>query len=433
MAEFTARMPAAPAQAADTLSVAETRPVPPARVPTRRLRGRISTRFLMVATDGDSLAGPTRVVQPALDLRAEGPVLPCADVAVDVRSRLTSRTDNSVKTTESAARVYRAALTTHDVTGHYRMTVGRQASSALSTVSIFDGALVEFDGEQRYGGLFGGVQPEPTRLGLSGAISQYGAFAGLRQRAGSERRWNVTMGGISSWEAGQPNREFLFAQSSYLAGGFAAFWLQEADVNRGWRRAPGDPGFSPTSTFLSVRAPVGRRVIVSGGYDGRRNVRLYRDRETPETQFDDRFRQGGWVGASVEPQRHVRVSADLRQNWGEVDPSTSWSAGVELLRLPWVQSTVRGRAAAYRGDLTQSRLLAFGLGATPFGSLHLETSGGQRQTTDHLSGIEELDYWQDLTLDLSVGRRCYLSANSERDHGDSGGLWQHTLGLSWRF
>ena len=74
------------------------------------------------------------------------------------------------------------------------------------------------------------------------------------------------------------------------------YGIQEVDYYRAWKQAIGEPAWSPTGTFATARYEVTRAVSLNAGYDSRRNVRLYRDAVTPETAFDDAFRQGVWGG-----------------------------------------------------------------------------------------------------------------------------------------
>lgn len=410
----------------------------PAAAPRRaagaaRVRGRIGGRWLDVRSVRDG-ASATSFNQPSLDVRLDATRFAgIADFSLDARGRRTVFRSEGTQTTDAFTRVYRATLRLHDEGDHLRLTLGRQTSSALTTISLFDGALAEWDGSSVAFGAFGGSQPEPMRLGFSADIVEYGVYAGVHQPPLSGRRWFVNLGGVTSTQAGQPNRDFLFTQSGWISRGLAASFTQELDVNRGWKRTAGEPATTFTNTFASARVPLARWSAVQAGYDNRRNVRLYRDRLTPETEFDDRYRQGAWLGGSLEPLRILRFSGDVRRSDAAGDRADSWSLSGELWRISRFAATLRARVSRYQGTLVDSRLTSFGLALDPVASTHFELNGGIRQTGNPALTVMDHERWEEIAIDASLAGRWYLSGSIEHDHGDAGATWQHTAGISWRF
>ena len=128
-----------------------------------RTRGRVGARWLSVDAGA---AGSYR--QPGLELRLDsrdafgGHV----DAALDVRGRRTLRTTASGNVTEQLSRVYRASTTIRDADDHRRLTLGRQTSPTLASVSLFDGALLEWASPTRTIGVFTG------RLGGRSSMTQ---------------------------------------------------------------------------------------------------------------------------------------------------------------------------------------------------------------------------------------------------------------------
>jgi hypothetical protein len=410
--------------AADSGAVVVRRPPP--------LRGRIGAQYL--STSGT--AGTT-FSQPALDLRIDGTNVAGTqvDLAADVRGRRSSWTGAGGQTsTDRQARVYRSTLSMHDASGRRRLTVGRQSAAALSPVSLFDGALAEIGGERWSAGAFSGAQPWPATLQPSRAIVEYGGFMGLRRRDGARRRWQVDLGGVSSYQLGQPNRDFIFTQGLYQDSRFTVSGTQEADIARGWKRALGEPSFALTSSFATARLQVTRRLAWRAGFDNRRNVRLYRDRLTPESDFDDRYRIGAWSGASLDAWRHLRLDGDYRTRGGAPrDRSHTWSGSAEAYRVgPW-NPRMRMRISQYRSDATTSDLVSLGLALEPWGGVRVEATGGTRSTTDVASGLDERVRWQDVDLDVALLRRWYLNGSWEQDRGGLESTRQGSVGLSWRF
>ena len=279
----------------DSIRTAAVLPMPRGRAAVRnaRWRGRVGGRWLSVQTDGGS-----RYQQPGLELRMDGrdALAGHADVALDIRGRRTISTGLNGTQTDQFSRVYRASTTFRDHNGHRRLTLGRQTSPTLASISLFDGALLEWGNDRRTFGAFTGTQPDPVRFRWSGELVEGGVFAEWHQAPLAVRRWSLSTGGVTSRSGGDLNRDFLFAQGWWFSRGGSASLAQEVDVNSGWKRSAGEPPLSWTSTFATVRVPVTQQFALQSGYDNRRNVRLWRDRETPETDFDDRYRQGAWAG-----------------------------------------------------------------------------------------------------------------------------------------
>jgi hypothetical protein len=330
---------------------------------------------------------------------------------------------------EQYSRVYRASAMVRDADGRRRLTLGRQMSPSLSPVSLFDGALAEWSGA-RYGfGLFGGTQPDPIRYGWSGDVVEAGGFAEIHQAPFAAERWSLSAGAVSSSHGGEPNRDFMFLQGWWASRSATASLIQEVDLNRGWKRSAGEPPITWTNTFATLRVPFGRRAVLHTGYDNRRNVRLWRDRETPETEFDDRHRQGAWAGASMSWTERINSGVEYRAGSDE-QRSDTWSLTGELRRITRGHGLVRGRWSSFTSALTASTLWSVSTGFDPGARSHMECSFGLRGTRDRLSGFETEDRWAGVDLDLAIGRRLYANGSLEHLSGAGGVTRQVQVGLS---
>jgi hypothetical protein len=206
-------------------------------------------------------------------------------------------------------------------------------------------------------------------------------------------------------------------------------------VNYGWKTAAGDPAIMPSSTFISGRTQLSRALVLDTGYDNRRNVRLYRDRDTPATEFDDRIRQGVWAGMSARAGGHVTLGGNVRLHGDGSDAGRghSWSVNGDVVRLvPWGARTGI-RWSRFSGDRMDSRLLGVALGFAPKRTLGVELSGGRRITADLITASEEQELWESADIDLSLGHRLLMTMGLEHIHGTIDRRFEEQVGLSWQF
>jgi hypothetical protein len=420
----------AAAARADSVRDAAVLAPPGARAAARdaSLRGRLGVRWLGVESDG-----ARRTSQPAMEARfdARDGLGGHLDVVMDVRGRRTLRTHDGGRWLEQYSRVYRAAASVRDAAARRRLTLGRQSSPTLASVSLFDGALAEWNGTRHGLGAFAGTQPDPLRFGWSDEIVEAGAFAEVHQAPLARDRWSLAAGAVSSWHGRQVDRDFMFLQGWWFARGASASLAQELDLNRGWKRAAGEPPLSWTSTFAAVRVPAGRRVTLHSGFDNRRSVRLWRDRETPETEFDDRYRQGAWLGAQVDWTDLLTNAVEVRTGSGG-ERTDAWSASGELHRATRWRALLRVRVASFTAQQTESGLWSLAAGFDPESRSHVEVSHGSRWTRDRVSGFGDTERWTGVDVDFALGQRWYATGGFERLTAPSGSTRQVQAGLSVR-
>jgi hypothetical protein len=420
--------PAAPADlgaAIDSVTPVETRP---AGTAARRVRGRIGARFLGVHS-----AGNDDLSQPGADLRLDAMNLAGgrADLAADVRTHR-ARFGHAAGPPTSHSRVYRLSASIHDPPGRTRLTLGRQSASTLANISLFDGALAQYAAAGWRAGVFAGSQPDPVTLGFSTRVVEGGGFVELHQSAPSSRRWSVAVGGVTSYEGGQVSRDFVFVQGGIIDDRVALAVTQELDVNTGWKLDAGEPAIAPTSTYVSAQARLRRSLAVRAGYDNRRAVRLHRDRLTPETEFDDSYRQGAWTGVSLELGAHARLDGEARLHRRPGDDGHAFTLAAEGRRLTRLHAAPRLRVSTFESNQTRSRIQAIGLAVDPTAWSHVDVSGGTRFTSDD-GGPEERTPWQSMDLELALPGRWFLSVSTEWTHDPAGDSRQDFALLSLSF
>lgn len=404
------------------------RPGAAARRGARPVRGRVGLGLLTVPPAG----GGPGYTQPSMTLRLDGSAASGAplDFSVDVRGHRTYRAGSEGGT----ARVYRLSTAIRDEAATRRLSVGRQALPVSSSASLIDGVLAQLDGKRVSAGLFSGLEPAPSGYDFSTEIVQSGSFLQCRNAPGVVARWSATVGFVDSRHGGAVNRDFAFAQGYYFNRRLMLNISQELDLNPAWKRAMGEPSVSLTSTFATARAQLTPQIVVNGGFDNRRNVRLLRDRETPETDFDDRYRQGGWLGGSVDPVRNLRLGATARvRSGGATAAAWTYSGSMEAFRLTSLQGIVRIRTTRVTSGIEDGWLHSLGLEATLGAGVRAGATMGTQRFTEIQSGGRRLVDWQTLNVDLGLARRWYLLLSAEHNRDDAGSRVQSYSSLNWMF
>ena len=399
------------------------------------IRGRLGARFLTVNDQDGAGAGFS---QPALDMRLVGKQLDGGPVSVqvDARARRTYRTRTNGDTDQQGrTRVYRLSASYRMPGPPLLLSLGRQVSPDLASVSLFDGILAEYT-PGRWGlGAFAGTQPEASSWGFSPDIVETGAFARYRNASRAAVRWTVTTGTVLSRENGVLDREYLFLRAQMMSPRFFGHLAQEVDVNRAWKQDAGEPLFTATSTYASLRFRVAGALELDGGYDNRRNVRLYRDQDTPETEFDDSYRRGVQLGLTVRPGDRLRLSLGGRTYGGGMSGDTeSATLTARVLRLTPLAVDVTSRHTLYTGPLAEGWLHVLSTGAPLGRTRRAEVHVGRRSETRFAGGETSAStMWFGADLDLGLAARWYLLLSVESTRGDLEGNDQVYTSLTYRF
>jgi hypothetical protein len=308
-------------------------------------------------------------------------------------------------------------------------------SPFLASVGLFDGVLGELNRASWSGGIFAGTQPEPLQLGWSGSVFQFGAFAGRHNRPGALMRWAFTVGASASYQEGRANRQFVFLQSSVMTSRLNAFVSQEIDYYSSWKRVDGENALSPTSTFALLRFRVTPRITLEGGFDNRRNVRLYRDVTNPAVAFDDAYRQGAWAGVWLEPTRRIRLGFDARASSGGAGGhADAYTVSFNADRLAGLAAALRTRSTRYTNPSLSGWLHAATISLVPSSTVRLELNGGVRNERDPMVDPSRVSLsWMGADLDVTLNRAWYLLLSATRQRGGVDAYDEIFAGLSLRF
>jgi hypothetical protein len=391
----------------------------------RPIRGHVGVRFLSIAQP-NAVAAST-VTQPSADFYVQATRIGGTPLGfvIDGRGRRTigAQSPNPI---DERTLVYQASIALDHEASGARVSVGRQYSAALSSVSLFDGVTMELNRSWWSAGGFGGMQPDVATMGYSSEIREAGGYLQVHSEPDGSAPWSVTTGAVSSRDLGQINREYAFTQVAATTGVVSLYATQEVDINRGWKLAAGESQLSPTSTFATVLVRLADGFSLQGGVDNRRNVRLYRDYISPETEFDDAFRQGVWAGASAVFLQRIRIGGDARMSRGGVAGDASYYTGsFGLGPMTAFGLETHLRSTSYRADRAAGWLNALSVGAQPFELARVEVNGGWR--TQHLvdtttSGATTSPIillpnaqWIGASVDVSLGRSWYVLFSGTRD------------------
>jgi hypothetical protein len=446
---------ATPAAAEAAAAAAAARPKPPRRLSGPGLHGRIGARYLRATTRSEipgQTTGSSGFSQPSLDLRLDGRTLWSTPlgIAVDLRTRqTTSSSSGRPNQVDGHTRVYQAALLWNAPGAGFRMVAGRQYLSAVSWISLFDGALLEVGSRHVTLGGFGGVEPDQINLGVSTQIQDYGGYIQFHGQS-ARSQWSMTTGAVGSYFTGaSTNREFGFLQAAFSTPVMSFYGLQEIDYYRSAKVALGEKPISFTNVFVNGSLRPARWLSLTGSYDGRRNVRLYRDAVNPATQFDDSFRQGYGGGLQLMGHR-IRAFGEWRKSTGGAagGDATSYTGTLGLDRLTPLRLGFVGRATFYTNANpalsgqpalrnTTGQLYTINLGFEMFRVMHAGLNGGLRREDNPHYPSKNQSTWYGIDMDAALARAWFLSGSAlrQRDPLNPGNSTTTQLyaGVTWRF
>ena len=397
------------------------------------LRGAVSLRYLGLS---DHSGAGEQYSQPALNFRVTGNRVggSVLSMHVDVRTRRTyrTRTDGS-SSTDNRNRVYRLQLAA-DVAPQVFVAAGRQVSPDLATVSVFDGVRAEYRRATWRAGAFVGTQPDMETYGYDTGTFEFGGFATLSSAPRALMKWAGTGGFVSSSVDGVPNRDFLFFRGRLSSPRVSGYIAQEIDINTGWKAEAGENTISPTSTVFTAQYRL-EPVTLRLGFDNRRNIRLVRDLETPETDFDDTYRLGWSANGDWRVNPWAQVGLAYRTYDGTSDgTSNSLTGRFRLIRLtPWGLA-FRGRTTRYRSPSTDGWLYSLGGSGSLLRRHQLELRAGVRdEDRTEIETVHEVTRWYGTSLDMNIGRGWFVHVSYEVTRGTRENNDQTYTSVSYRF
>jgi hypothetical protein len=399
------------------------------------MRGRAGVRYL---TTLDQTGFGADFAQPSLDLLltgnrvAGGPF----SFAIDTRARRTYRTHaDGTHTDDGRTRVYRLNATHQAAGSPLRVSLGRQVSPDLASVSLFDGALAEYASAAVAFGLFGGTQPDPESYGTSTHVMEYGSYARVQSLQGAPLRWSATGGGIRSLVNGARDRDYVFLRGQIMNSRVYGHVSQEIDIDE-WRASQADRRiFSLTSTYAGFRWRATEWLSLDTGFDNRRSVRLYQDRETPETEFDYSYRQGVRGGATLQFRNRFTLGTSAQTNrGGSGGSSDSYTITSRAVRVTPLSIDLASRHTRFTAPLTEGWLHSASAAAPIGPRRRVEFEGGRRQETRSFGeAISVATTWYGVNADVGLWSGWYFLLSVTSTRGDTEKNDQIYSSLSYRF
>lgn len=428
----------------------------PRRLSGQGLHGRIGSRYLRATTSTISAGQPTGsngFNQPSLDARLYGLAIGGTPlgVAIDLRARQTTTSSAGGTNVDGHTRAYQAVLFWNAPDAKFRMAAGRQYLMYISSIGLFDGGLVELNGQHLSFGAFAGWEPDAATLQFSNSVHDYGAYLTLHNAPGGMTSSAFTLGAVGSYEGSTERREWGIAQANVSNRYVSLYLLQEVDYYRPWKlEGPNaeSSAVSFTSQFANVSARPTPWLSINATYDKRRNVRLIRDFTNPETNFDDAYREG-YGGGLQYSGRHFYLGGDWRRSTGAtVLGANSYTAtfganrvaplGLGFsVRATWYQNQNDSSAINPGSVQTSGHLYSGHVNFDPTNAVHVDLNGGVRQEDNPAFAELQKSTWYGVDLDVALARQWYLNLSGlrQKDPANPGTsqLTQIYSGLTWRF
>jgi len=428
----------------------------PRRLSGQGLHGRIGSRYLRATTSTVAAGQPTGsngFNQPSLDARLYGLAIGGTPlgVAIDLRARQTTTSSAGGTSVDGHTRAYQAVLFWNAPDAKFRMAAGRQYLMYISSIGLFDGGLVELNGQHLSVGAFAGWEPDAATLQYSSAVHDYGAYLTLHNAPGGLTSSAFTLGAVGSYEGSVERREWGIAQANVSNRYVSLYLLQEIDYYRPWKlEGPNaeSSAVSFTSQFANVSARPTPWLSINATYDKRRNVRLIRDFTNPETNFDDAYREG-YGGGLQYSGRHFYLGGDWRRSTGAtVLGANSYTATLGAnrvaplglgfsVRATWYQTQNDSSAVNPGSVQTNGHLYSGHVSFDPTNAIHVDLNGGVRQEDNPAFVERQKSTWYGVDLDVALARQWYLNLSGlrQKDPANPGTsqLTQIYSGLTWRF
>jgi hypothetical protein len=164
-------------------------------------------------------------------------------------------------------------------------------------------------------------------------------------------------------------------------------------------------------------------------------VRLYRDYVSPETEFDDAFRQGYRLNADARAGKHVRFGLGARTaRGGSAGAADSITGSASFEKMSRAALAARLRATRWTNDRMEGWLYAVDASGNLGERFRLGAEAGWRSEDSLLSSDLGDDVsWLGVTFDADLTRRLFATFSIDKSHGTFEDVLQAYATLAYRF
>ena len=320
-------------------------------------------------------------------------------------------------------RFYEVSLTYDNASSPWSYQIGRISSRQVSSIGSFDGLLGEYRFTPNWTvGLLAGTQPDLQNTRPQTDETKGGVYAIHEGTLAQSVKFASTVALVGRYVRGNISREFVYQQLNMRFGrSWGLYQSAEVGVNRGWRQETADGTLSLSNILLNLRYTPTRVVSASLGYDTRTILRTFATRDTPDSLFDDAYRQGLRTALSLRlPQRlQITLGGGLRFTGGEDLLTRSFYGGIGQHDILHSGLHADLRISGYRNLYTTGWQPTLRISRLLLQRLNTALQIGQNRY--NLNGRDEqLVYnWIRLKGDTHITKTFYLSLAGEIYRGNS--------------
>ena len=413
----------------DTMTSVRTRMIPEKkgsdRIPAYRtyISGGFSVQ-MYYRIDNSPAAFDFNQYNARLTLRIRNLWMESLNININTRAQFDHRVSalgTNIPEDEWRNRLYWISAAYEPPDGPVNFQIGRIASGKFSGFGYLDGLLIQHNISNAFSwGLFGGVQPDMTKIGFTTSMQKYGLYGTYRSGAYSGSYLQTTLAFAGSYTSGKVNREYAYFEIRMNdRSGWRLDNSLELDYNRSWRRDYAGTIVSLTGLYVSGSYKFNDWITAGLGYDNRKNYLTYVYYSRSQELFNEAQRQymRGDVQVNFPVDLTVALRGGLRE--GKGDSRISYNYGISLIksnlfnRFLQLNMAFSGFRTLYSSGLTPSASLRYQMGPVSTGVAY----GAYRYSIES-SDMRRLNQYLNATFSIPVWSRIYLFGNYYYDWGD---------------
>lgn len=386
-----------------------------------RLKGSLSLSY----DQFEETQSQTSFTQPSgyLKFRIMDPVGQGSEFRFRYRTRMNRRNYrfSDAPEVEWRSRLYEVSLANAE-SAAFHFQAGRILSRAFSGVGYIDGLQLQRRVSGGFSlGAFGGVQPQWQFTETSPTVQKFGAYLKYQSLQSRSAGMTLTLAGVGEYQGSTISREFVYLQTTINGPhGWSLYQSLELDVNRQWRRDRAGEALSLTGLYLSGRARLTSGLSVNLSLDNRKNYYTHVWVSLADSLFDSAFRRGARLALNWRFTRHLSLSANvgLRRTEGTDQQTRSLSGNLMVRNWPWRGLLTTAHYASLENPYTTGQYAVFRLGQNFGGGHGIYLDFGDNRYNYTASGLDRVNKWLRLELQLIPMRSLFFNLSGELDWGD---------------